>query len=108
VDRGEHAIRRIKAPGTGGPIAGWCPAGFVIDTVPTGTANPRSNLQAGLHCANCGLAIDWTPVRVDRNAYCCGGCALGGPCYCSYDSNDRLGEGESPTLDGPDGDGAGR
>lgn len=36
-------------------------------------------------CANCGLEIAWEPVVVDGKAYCCGGCAQGGPCYCSYD-----------------------
>jgi hypothetical protein len=38
-----------------------------------------------LCCANCGLEIVGEPVLVKGNAYCCGGCAHGGPCYCSYD-----------------------
>ncbi len=36
-------------------------------------------------CANCGLEIEWEPVVVEGVPYCCGGCALGGPCCCSYD-----------------------
>ena len=36
-------------------------------------------------CATCGLAIPWAPIRVADRAYCCGGCAAGGPCTCSYD-----------------------
>ena len=47
-----------------------------------------------LLCANCGLEISWPPAVVDGNSYCCGGCALGGPCYCSYDSI-----GAAPSLD---------
>jgi hypothetical protein len=36
-------------------------------------------------CANCGVDISWRP-RIHRGQpYCCGGCAQGGPCYCSYD-----------------------
>jgi hypothetical protein len=36
-------------------------------------------------CANCGVDIPWRP-RIHRGrTYCCGGCAQGGPCYCSYD-----------------------
>lgn len=38
-----------------------------------------------LHCANCGQEIAWEPVQASGQAFCCGGCAHGGPCYCSYD-----------------------
>lgn len=38
-----------------------------------------------LHCANCGIRITWPAIMSDDKAYCCLGCALGGPCYCSYD-----------------------
>ncbi len=37
------------------------------------------------HCANCGVAIPWRPAIHRGKTYCCGGCAQGGPCYCSYD-----------------------
>ena len=36
-------------------------------------------------CDNCGLDILWRPVVAGGRVYCCGGCARGGPCYCSYD-----------------------
>jgi hypothetical protein len=36
-------------------------------------------------CANCGADIPWPPTMHRGATYCCGGCAQGGPCYCSYD-----------------------
>ena len=36
-------------------------------------------------CANCGIEIPWRPANHHGRTYCCGGCAQGGPCYCSYD-----------------------
>src|SRR5205809_8016486 len=36
-------------------------------------------------CATCELEVPWTPVRLGARAYCCEGCAVGGPCFCSYD-----------------------
>jgi len=36
-------------------------------------------------CANCGIVIRWQPTTVHGRAYCCAGCALGGPCECDYD-----------------------
>lgn len=36
-------------------------------------------------CHNCGVEIVWQPAIHQSNCYCCGGCAQGGPCYCSYD-----------------------
>jgi hypothetical protein len=36
-------------------------------------------------CANCGVGIPWRPTLHRDKTYCCGGCAQGGPCYCSYD-----------------------
>jgi hypothetical protein len=46
--------------------------------------------QRGRHqsaCANCRLEISWEPARsVEGMTFCCGGCARGGPCYCSYDT----------------------
>ncbi len=38
-----------------------------------------------LVCRNCGIEIEWQPVIVDRQPYCCLGCAHGGPCQCDYD-----------------------
>ena len=37
-------------------------------------------------CANCGIVIQWQPTLVDGKAYCCHGCAEGGPCLCDYDN----------------------
>jgi hypothetical protein len=36
-------------------------------------------------CANCDVEIPWRPTIHGGQPYCCGGCAQGGPCYCSYD-----------------------
>lgn len=41
------------------------------------------------HCANCGVEIPWRPAVHRGKPYCCGGCAQGGPCYCSYDLAER-------------------
>jgi hypothetical protein len=41
------------------------------------------------HCANCGVEIPWRPAFHRGKTYCCGGCAQGGPCYCSYDLTER-------------------
>jgi hypothetical protein len=35
-------------------------------------------------CANCDIEILWTPVYRQGIAYCCTGCAAGGPCNCDY------------------------
>jgi hypothetical protein len=37
------------------------------------------------YCANCGVEIPWPPTMHRGETFCCGGCAQGGPCYCSYD-----------------------
>ena len=42
------------------------------------------------HCANCGVDIPWRPAIHHGKTYCCGGCAQGGPCYCSYDLGDLV------------------
>ena len=36
-------------------------------------------------CGTCGVEIPWRPAVHRGQTYCCGGCAQGGPCYCSYD-----------------------
>jgi hypothetical protein len=41
--------------------------------------------RAAPRCANCAVEIPWPPTMHLGQAYCCGGCAQGGPCYCSYD-----------------------
>ncbi|HEU0001549.1 MAG TPA: hypothetical protein VFQ36_11645 [Ktedonobacteraceae bacterium] len=37
-----------------------------------------------LRCANCDIEILWTPTIARGAAYCCTGCAAGGPCNCDY------------------------
>ena len=37
-------------------------------------------------CINCGIIITWQPTIVGSHAYCCSGCAEGGPCKCDYDN----------------------
>ena len=41
--------------------------------------------SGAVRCANCGVEIPWRPAVHHGRSYCCGGCAQGGPCYCSYD-----------------------
>lgn len=36
-------------------------------------------------CAGCEIEVAWPPVLHEGRAYCCCGCAHGGPCCCSYD-----------------------
>src|SRR5215218_7795708 len=38
-----------------------------------------------VHCAGCELEVVWPPIERDGQVYCCDGCAVGGPCCCSYD-----------------------
>ncbi len=37
-----------------------------------------------LRCTSCDIEILWPPVVVQGKAYCCTGCAAGGPCSCDY------------------------
>lgn len=46
---------------------------------------PGPDRQATPRCHNCGIDIAWSPVVHQGHPFCCGGCAQGGPCYCSYD-----------------------
>ena len=39
------------------------------------------------------IEIPWRPAVHRGTTYCCGGCAQGGPCYCSYDLGERDGHG---------------
>lgn len=45
-----------------------------------------SNADVEQRCANCGILFTWPPTYRGGLAYCCLGCALGGPCRCSYDN----------------------
>ena len=45
----------------------------------------KSNAQGKvLRCANCDIEILWTPTIARGVAFCCTGCAAGGPCNCDY------------------------
>ena len=50
----------------------------------------RTDAGGRSRCANCGLEVQWKPVVVEGKAYCCWGCARGGPCYCSYDPPEQM------------------
>jgi hypothetical protein len=43
-------------------------------------------MQTERVCATCGIVIRWQATIVDGRAYCCLGCAQGGPCKCDYDN----------------------
>ncbi len=45
------------------------------------SARPRPQ---PLRCATCDIEIRWSPTIVQGKAYCCAGCAAGGPCSCDY------------------------
>ncbi len=38
-------------------------------------------------CASCDIELDTLPLVVGGLLYCCRGCAVGGPCVCSYVGN---------------------
>ena len=39
------------------------------------------------HCASCDGVIADRPVYLMDEAYCCLGCAQGGPCVCTYEQD---------------------
>ena len=50
-----------------------------------------------VHCAGCQIEVVRPPMERDGQAYCCDGCAAGGPCCCSYDElPDQASESEAP------------
>jgi hypothetical protein len=42
-----------------------------------------------LNCLSCEIELEDAPVLRDGGAFCCHGCAQGGPCVCTYDSYQR-------------------
>jgi hypothetical protein len=46
------------------------------------THSPRRD-----RCASCDIEIEGRPVLRMDEAYCCGGCAEGGPCLCTYEAD---------------------
>jgi hypothetical protein len=45
-------------------------------------ASPRRG-----HCASCDGVITGRPIYRMDEAYCCTGCAFGGPCMCTYEAD---------------------
>lgn len=45
-------------------------------------ASPRRG-----HCASCEAQITGRPTYFMDEAYCCRGCAGGGPCVCTYEAD---------------------
>jgi 6-pyruvoyltetrahydropterin/6-carboxytetrahydropterin synthase len=54
-----------------------------LTTTPPGN-NPESGLTGPFVCANCFIDFAWQPVMLEDEAFCCAGCAQGGPCICTY------------------------
>jgi hypothetical protein len=52
------------------------------DVVPS--ARPDTEKRRVHRCANCDIEFFWSPTIVQNKAYCCTGCAAGGPCTCDY------------------------
>jgi hypothetical protein len=54
-------------------------------------------------CASCDVEVYRSMVVVEGLVYCCGGCAKGGPCVCSYVGDlakyPRNGHGDKAILD---------
>jgi hypothetical protein len=49
-------------------------------------------------CAGCEIEVAWTPIERGARAYCCEGCAAGGPCCCSYDCLPDFSSGTEDTM----------
>jgi hypothetical protein len=45
----------------------------------------RSTAGHRFTCVTCQFPIDWKPTFHVGLAFCCAGCAISGPCTCSYD-----------------------
>jgi hypothetical protein len=48
------------------------------------TARGAEAREQSLRCASCEIEILWPATVVQGRAYCCSGCAAGGPCTCDY------------------------
>ena len=66
-----------RAPGRTKPVPGR-------DRIEDVMARNQKTLQPPI-CATCEIAIAGSPTYHDGIAFCCAGCAAGGPCICSYD-----------------------
>src|SRR6266571_2188817 len=54
------------------------------DTALKGSTSNHHVGQQTIRCANCDIDFLWAPIIVQGKAYCCTGCAAGGPCNCDY------------------------
>ncbi len=41
-----------------------------------------------IKCDSCDIDLSGSPLMVRGKAFCCSGCAEGGPCVCSYEKED--------------------
>jgi hypothetical protein len=48
-----------------------------------------------LACSTCGFLVEASGVELGGRVYCCQGCAVGGPCCCSYDLPETEGHDEN-------------
>ncbi len=69
------------------------------DAVTGGDGEPAGQLEDAEHeCANCFALFSWDPTAVYGEAYCCAGCADGGPCFCTYVGPPQTAPGPVPAL----------
>jgi hypothetical protein len=59
-------------------------------------------MQQQTVCTTCGIIIRWQPTIVEGKAYCCLGCADGGPCECDYDNLPQHGVTNPLVVHAPD------
>jgi hypothetical protein len=62
---------------------------------PAPSDTQRVSLAERPRCVNCDIAILWQPIVVQGRAYCCTGCAAGGPCNCDYSQYSMVSVGET-------------
>lgn len=77
MQRWTGVLRERRDPGRTKPVPGRARIEDVM-------ATNQKTLQP-LICATCEIAIAGSPTYHDGVAFCCAGCAAGGPCICSYD-----------------------
>ena len=58
----------------------------------------QTSVSDPARCAGCELEVRWPPVERGGHAYCCDGCAAGGPCCCSYDDAPDQAHGPEVTM----------
>ena len=56
---------------------------FYSENMHAAQSAPREQTPR-VRCANCDIEILWPATVIQDTAYCCTGCAGGGPCTCDY------------------------